>query len=558
MQLRPRQKIFVDRCVKALEEKGNTLGVAIVGFGKTIAMSGVIQALFGTSKKRKILVLQHRTELKEQNSEKFKLFTKKKFRCSYFQGETKSTVGRVVFGMVQTVVRNLHLLPKFHAVCIDEAHHITSPSYMQIIEHLKKMNPELLVFGVTATPQRGDGQGLGKVFTNIADIVSVEETIQSGHLVRPRTFQIDLGVSGLLSNVSKTSSGEYNPEEVAEILNAVDINTGVLKHWKEMASDRKTIAFCSTVDHARELASLFENGGVKCALIHGGLSDKERKEQLDYYENGEAMVCFNVAVLTEGYDYQPTSCVMLLRQSSFYSTMVQMIGRGLRVVDSNIFPDVIKTDCLVLDFGLTTSFHGSLEASVDLRDKKSMSSETDDESITTKFCPECLAEIPIRSSKCPLCGFEFKRIEILREELKLPADFSMIEVNLMDKSNFLFEGFAHGTMFVASGFDAFAVVCQKNDNEWVALGGRDGMKMSKIATSTRQVCLSCANDFLNKYEGSRKSTKGNQWLKKMMTPKQKELVSRYSKTDFSDMSRYRATCFLTYQFNKRLIKNLVL
>ena len=71
-------------------------------------------------------------------------------------------------------------------------------------------------------------------------------------------------------------------------------------------------------------------------------------------------------MLTEGWDHPPTSCVVLLRPSSYKSTMIQMVGRGLRTVDPEEHPGVIKTDCIVLDFGTSTLLHGSLEQDVDL------------------------------------------------------------------------------------------------------------------------------------------------------------------------------------------------
>jgi DNA repair protein RadD len=84
------------------------------------------------------------------------------------------------------------------------------------------------------------------------------------------------------------------------------------------------------------------------------------------YSAGKIQVVVNVAVLTEGWDDQPTSCVVLLRPSSYKSTMIQMIGRGLRTVNPEEHPGVIKSDCIVLDFGTSTLLHGSLEQDVDL------------------------------------------------------------------------------------------------------------------------------------------------------------------------------------------------
>lgn len=556
MILRPRQKIFVNKCVAAIRKHGNTLGVAIVGFGKTFSLSAVIDIMHKKHNVKKTLVLQHRIELKEQNSSKFNIATENKYKTSYVQGDEKDFSGEVVFGMIQTVSRNLSILPKFDFVGVDEVHHITSNTYAKTIEKLLELNPSLKLFGVTATTQRGDGVGLGKVFNNVADIVSIEETIRAGHLVSPKTYQMDLGVSGLLEAVSKTSTGEYNHEEVAEILDAVEINAGVLKHWREIAEGRKTIAFCSSVEHAKNLKDLFSSNGVKCALVHGAMSDKDRKSEIYKYEHGDADVMFNVAVLTEGYDYQPTSCIMLLRQSSFKGTMIQMIGRGLRVVDNKEFPGVIKADCIVLDFGLTTSIHGSLETDVSLEDREV---SVLDEEEQVKFCPECVAEMPSSMKICPMCGFEYKKIESMRKELKLPADFTMVEVNLMAKSTFLFENFSEGSLFVATGFESFAIVCKDFQGNWRAVGGEKNKQLQIVSSSSRQVCLSSANDWMNEKEPSKDAGKTKAWVKRMATSKQRQLISRFSKESGMNLSltRYRAACKLTFIFNKEKLIRLL-
>ena len=100
----------------------------------------------------------------------------------------------------------------------------------------------------------------------------------------------------------------------------------------------------------------------------------------------------NVAVLTEGYDYTPTSCVVLLRPSSYKSTFIQMVGRGLRTVDPEEFPGVIKSDCLVLDFGTASLMHGSLEQEVNL------DGHLHDGPAPTKDCPDCGAVVPLATA----------------------------------------------------------------------------------------------------------------------------------------------------------------
>jgi DNA repair protein RadD len=84
---------------------------------------------------------------------------------------------------------------------IDEAHHAVADSYRRIIDRVRDANPDCRIFGVTATPNRGDRKGLREVFDNVADQVRLGELIASGHLVPPRTFVIDVGVQDQLRAV---------------------------------------------------------------------------------------------------------------------------------------------------------------------------------------------------------------------------------------------------------------------------------------------------------------------------------------------------------------------
>ncbi len=169
-------------------------------------------------------------------------------------------------------------------------------------------------------------------------------------------------------------------------------------HWREKAGDRQTVVFSSTVDHAENVADAFNANGIPAAVVHGDLDDATRRATLAAYDAGDIQVVVNVAVLTEGWDHPPTSCVVLLRPSSYKSTMIQMIGRGLRTVDPEEHPGVIKTDCIVLDFGTSTLIHGSLEQDVDLDGQQAHGDAP------TKECPECGAVVPLAVTECPLCG----------------------------------------------------------------------------------------------------------------------------------------------------------
>ncbi|MDR0774876.1 MAG: DEAD/DEAH box helicase, partial [Rickettsia sp.] len=342
--LRQRQIEFVERSIEALQRHGNTLGVAPTGAGKTIMLSAVIGELYKLTPNLKVCVVAHRKELTEQNNDKF-LKVNRSLRTSIVNAENKDWSGEVVFAMVQTLSkkRTLKSIPHLDLLVIDETHHVTAKSYMKIIKQARVINPSVMIYGITATPQRGDKSSLGRIFTNCADQIFLSELIESNHLVKPVTYSVDVAKEKLML-LKKKSTGDYSESEVADILDQPVIIDEVIRHWKETARDRKTVIFCSTIKHAEHVRIAFRDHGIRTDLITSELTKDEREFVLKQLTIGEIQVLINVAILTEGWDYPPISCVVLLRQSSYKSTMIQMIGRGLRTTDPAIYPDIIKKD----------------------------------------------------------------------------------------------------------------------------------------------------------------------------------------------------------------------
>ena len=170
MRLRPRQKTFVERSVAALASRGNTLGVAPTGAGKTIMLSAVTGEMIGDG--AKACVLAHRDELTAQNRAKFQRVVPG-VATSVIDATEKSWGGQVAFAMVPTLARasNLADMPRLDLLVVDEAHHAVADSYRRIIDRVREANPDARIFGVTATPNRGDRKGLREVFDNVADQV---------------------------------------------------------------------------------------------------------------------------------------------------------------------------------------------------------------------------------------------------------------------------------------------------------------------------------------------------------------------------------------------------
>ena len=552
MLLRPRQKIFVERSVRALDEHGNTIGVAPTGSGKTLMLSGTVGRMLADND-AKACVLAHRDELTAQNVLKFAKINPA-LSTSIVDARTKSWAGRTTFAMVPTLARkrNLDNMPALDLVVVDEAHHAAADSYRRIVGRARARNPEARIYGVTATPNRGDGKGLRPVFSNVADQIMLGELIGSGHLVRPRTFVIDVGAQAALRKVRKTAA-DFDMAEVAAIMNTAPITEAVIEHWSQKAADRQTVIFCSTVEHARNVRDAFVAAGIGAGMVWGEMPGHERRRVLAAYRRGDIQVMVNIAVLTEGWDHPPTSCVVLLRPSSYKSTMIQMVGRGLRTVDPAEFPGLVKADCIVLDFGTSSLIHGCLEQDIDLDGHEA------DGDAPTKDCPECGAIVPLAVLECPLCGYQWPwESEAGDGGDRAPlANFMMSEVDLLKRSSFRWADlFGDDAALIANGFHAWGGIFFLN-GRWHSVGGAKQQQPRLLSVGERTVCLAAADDWLNENETDESAHKSRGWLNQPATDKQLRYLPQECRHDYG-MTRYQASALLTFTFNKAAIHRLIL
>ena len=540
---RPYQQDLVKRAVNALSEYGNTLAVAPTGSGKTLMISWLLEQIQGRQ-----MILQHREELVDQNRKKFHLINPG--RTSSITGlGTKDYSGDTIFGMAQTLGRNGNMkdMPALDILVIDEAHHSRAETYQRIIEAAQDKNPDCLIAGFTATGSRGDKKGLKPTFDNVCDLITMGKLIDLGFLVPVRTFIATLpGLADEIKNIKKTSSGEYDLSEVETLMDTKPINEAVFREWKNYAGDRKTIIFASTIRHAQDVCGLFQSNGIKAECVFGDTPN--RAEILKRFEFGDTQVICNVAVLTEGYDCPPVSCVVLLRPCSFKSTMLQMLGRGLRVVDPEVHPGIIKRDCIVLDFGESLRIHGDLEQGVRFDDAEVQEGEK-------KECPNCKTMIPVQTRECPACGYEFPVFQSGKE--KDVADVVMMEVDLLKRSPFKWADiFGAGKVLVASGFSAWAVTASANGNDWVTLGKKRNEGIRRLAVGAKLQSLAAGDDFMRMNEDTEAATKSKRWLRDQPSFKQLELLRQVgydAKKDFN-LRKYEASCLLNFLWAKNDIE----
>jgi hypothetical protein len=280
---------------------------------------------------------------------------------------------------------------------------------------------------------------------------------------------------------------------------------------------------------------------------------RDRADLIARFDRGEVQILTNCMVLTEGFDSQPVGCIGILRPMLHKGTFIQAIGRGLRRVDPERYPGIVKTDCIVLDFAGAALRHGTIEQDIALEADEEQTGET-----PYKTCPSCDAEIPLGTSACPFCGHTFAREP--REKTVLER-FELTEIDLLERSPFAWHDISgDGTGLMASGFNAWAGVFF-DGSLWHAVGRPKHRALRRLAIGTKPQALAAADDFLREVETTMAATKSRRWLNDAATFKQRELLQKAGLSttplDFG-ISKYAANCKLNFLWNRAAITEAVL
>jgi superfamily II DNA or RNA helicase len=226
----------------------------------------------------------------------------------------------------------------FSLLVADECHHAPAPSWSAVLGHFE---PAFLL-GVTATPDRLDGQGLAGWFgPEPLYVYPLRRAIEDGVLARLRQFAVTTGVA--LDDVA-VRAGDFATAELSRAVATAARNQAVVEAYRAYGRGRKAIAFAVDLAHVELLTRAFAGAGFRAASVTGLMPLEERRRVLADFGSGRFDVLVNCEVCTEGYDDRAVSCVIMTRPTRSRALYQQCVGRGLRVC-----PETGKRDCLVLD-----------------------------------------------------------------------------------------------------------------------------------------------------------------------------------------------------------------
>ena len=314
------------------------------GGGKTVVFSSVISS--AVAKGRRVLVLTHRRELIKQASAKLSW-------CGVPHGVMAAGQDRdhdspVIVASIQTLARRIDSLPQFDLVVIDECHHAVAGTWSKLLAAQQAGGAKLL--GVTATPARLDGKGLGVHVGGHFDAIvtgpSMQELIDAGYLARCKVL---LPAVAIDTNGVRKIAGDFDAGELEQRADGATGNA--VEEFAKLPAGSTAIAFCATVRHAERVAEAFRAAGFRSVCVHGGMSKDDRDAAIADLGTGAVQVLTSCELISEGLDVPSVSCVILLRPTQSLTMCRQQIGRGMR-------PKADGSPLIVLDHARNCLTHG--------------------------------------------------------------------------------------------------------------------------------------------------------------------------------------------------------
>lgn len=364
--------------------------VSPTGSGKTILFSYISAGV--AQKKKRVVLLAHRDELLTQISAALRGWG---VGHGVMRGGSRGIPhNQVVVASVFTLARRLDHFPPPDLIVVDEAHHcVDKTSWGKVIAHF----PNAKVLGVTATPCRYDGTGLGERFDRLIIGPSVSDLTAKGHLAPAEVYappqQLDM------SGVRKRG-GDYASDQLSRVVDRPVITGNAVAHYTKFARFRPAIAFCCSIEHANHVAERFRLAGYKSMSIDGKMSLEDRAQAIARLASGEIHVLTSCDVISEGLDVPRVECGIFLRPTQSTGLWLQQAGRVLR-------PAPGKKAAILLDHAGNSLRHGLPDDAREWSLNGLAPTGGGGGEDQVRNCPKCMA-VHRPAPKCPRCGHVYK------------------------------------------------------------------------------------------------------------------------------------------------------
>lgn len=281
---------------------------------------------------------------------------------------------------------------------IDEAHHVLRANKWGVVDELF---PNALGLGVTASPQRPDGQGLGRHSDGLFDHMvlgpGMRELIDMGYLT---DYQFVIPISDYPEDLPIGPSGEITPKSMKEASEKSQIVGDVVVNYCKFAYGKQAIVFATDVETSTKMAQRFNMFGISAASVSANTPDDVRSEYVRRFRAGLIRVLVNVDLFGEGFDLPAIEVVIMARPTNSLVVYLQQIGRALRLLSGKFYG-------LIIDHVSNFKRHGFPDKprnwSLDRRDKRAKRLPDPDE-VKKTSCLKCYKPFDAVYRCCPYCN----------------------------------------------------------------------------------------------------------------------------------------------------------
>jgi len=308
--------------------------------------------------------------------------------------------------MVQTASRRLRRLPKPSLIITDENHHSMAQSYKRIYEHF----PDVRRVGVTATPVRLGGDGLGDVNDKLIIGVSTKWLIEHQHLAPYDYFAPSVAdLTGL-----HTKMGEYVTVDIEKAMIKNTVFGDVVHYYRTLGRGMKAVCYCASIRHSEATAAAFCAADIPAAHIDGSTPKPERERIINDFRAGKIRILCNVDLISEGFDVPDCGCSILLRPTHSLTLFIQQSMRCMRYVEGK--------RAVIIDHVGNYARHGMPDDdrtwSLEKKPKRTFKQEENAQAEKVRQCPACYFTFTFEPGKntCPHCGYVFPKRERTLDE----------------------------------------------------------------------------------------------------------------------------------------------
>lgn len=389
MILRPYQVQMIDKVREHIHNGyRSVLLQSPTGSGKTLIMAHMAKTANAQGMSMAFIV--HRRELVRQSVEQFSgidIGVIAKGWPERFSAPTHIC-------SIQLLARRLTRLKQPTLIAWDECHHLAAGSW----EKIYKAFPSAFHVGLTATPERLDGRGLGGFFQVMVEGPSVSSLIEQGYLSHYKLYApstIDL------SGVHKRM-GDYARDELSVAADKPTITGDSIKEYLKLANGKRAVVFCCSIQHSQHVTDAFNAAGVRAEHVDGETPVATRDAAIERFKSGETKILSNVELFGEGFDLPAIEVAILLRPTQSLGLYLQQVGRCLR-------PSPGKENAIILDHSGNCQRHGLPdEDRVWTLAGRGLPKMSHGAFRSVRVCPKCFAASLPGPLACGYCGYTFE------------------------------------------------------------------------------------------------------------------------------------------------------